>query len=167
MSAETIARDRRRSEREMQSQLGDALDRIVEIRLARVSSALTAQANRMLDHLAQLNLGEFRALFALSQLGRASMSQVAGIRGMDKGMTSRILSGLADQGLVAVAPDRRDSRKKVFHLTDAGHRVLDQVTGAMADRRTAVEQALGPGGAEALLDMLDRLEEAIALLDEG
>ena len=113
-------------------------------RVRRFNRAVTAEVGALDTSF----LGRGRPLGAarvLNSIGRG-ITDVARLRdslGLDSGLTSRLLRGLEEEGLVQTVAHRDDARRRVVHLTRAGQRefgayekLSDDQAGAMLARHS-------------------------------
>jgi len=119
-------------------------------RVRRFNRAVTAEVGALDTSF----LGRGRPLGAarvLNSIGRG-ITDVARLRdslGLDSGLTSRLLRGLEEEGLVQTVAHRDDARRRVVHLTRAGQRefgayekLSDDQAGAMLARHSHPETML-------------------------
>lgn len=85
-----------------------------------------------------------------------TQQQVADLAGTDRMMTSKVLTGLADQGLVERRPDPGDARSRRIHQTAAGREVTRAALGHVQSLET---ELLRPGGIDPV-----SLREALAAI---
>lgn len=95
-------------------------------RFRRFSRAVTSEVGA-LDHSflgRGRPLGAARVLNAIGH-GRADVGAVRDYLGLDSGLTSRLLRGLEEEGLVVVAPHPEDARRRSASLTPEGRREFE------------------------------------------
>jgi DNA-binding MarR family transcriptional regulator/GNAT superfamily N-acetyltransferase len=97
-------------------------------------------------------LGAARVLNAIGQ-GRGDVAELRDYLGLDSGLTSRLLRGLEDEGLIKTTPHPDDARRRVARLTAAGRREFDAY------------EALSNAQAEALLARHAKPEALLAAMD--
>jgi DNA-binding MarR family transcriptional regulator/GNAT superfamily N-acetyltransferase len=97
-------------------------------------------------------LGAARVLNAIGQ-GRGEVAELRDYLGLDSGLTSRLLRGLEEEGLVRTVPHPDDARRRVAKLTAAGQREFDAY------------EALSNAQAEALLARHAKPEALLAAMD--
>jgi DNA-binding MarR family transcriptional regulator/GNAT superfamily N-acetyltransferase len=103
-------------------------------------------------------LGAARVLNAIGH-GRGDVAELRDYLGLDSGLTSRLLRGLEDEGLITTTPHPDDARRRIAKLTGAGRREFD----AYEALSNAQGQALlaRHGHAEALLAAMDLIAAAL------
>ncbi len=112
-----------------------------------------------------VSLWEWRTVALLGEPaadgGRAlSQTDLARLGGLDKGQVSRVVSGLAERGLVLRTADASDARGVRLSLTRAGRRLYEGLIAAAAERNDVLLQSLS-ATEHALLDSaLARLNAA-------
>ncbi|MBO6640079.1 MAG: MarR family transcriptional regulator [Roseitalea sp.] len=81
-------------------------------------------------------LGSARVLNAIGQ-GRCDIADIRAYLGLDSGLTSRLLRGLEDEGLIETRTHPDDGRRRVAELTPAGRAEFDayeELSDTAADR---------------------------------
>lgn len=124
-------------------------------RLRRFNRAVTREVGA-LDH---SYLGRGRPLGVARVLQRVSAAgtDVAEIRArleLDSGLTSRILRGLQSEGLITVAADPADRRRRIARLTEAGQAEMAAYE-SLGIARARQTLARAPHQTEALLAAMD------------
>ncbi|MFI6035823.1 MarR family winged helix-turn-helix transcriptional regulator [Streptomyces sp. NPDC051315] len=87
----------------------------------------------------ELSLVSYTLLGHLEESGGCRATDLAAHYALDKSTVSRQVAALERAGLIERSQDPRDHRVQVLHLTDAGRRVLAQVT---ESRRAAFRERL-------------------------
>ncbi|MDF3301374.1 MarR family transcriptional regulator [Streptomyces sp. K1PA1] len=95
----------------------------------------------------ELSLVSFSLLGHLEDLGGCRATDLAAHYALDKSTVSRQVSALERAELIERRLDPEDHRVQVLHLTDAGRRILAQVT---ESRRAAFRERLADWSAEDL-----------------
>jgi DNA-binding MarR family transcriptional regulator len=101
---------------------------------------------RMYDEaLAPVGLGinQYAILSRLSRLGPIVQNELARRLVMDRSTLGHLLRPLLKRGLVEVAVDARDRRRKLLSLTDEGHERFAAAQPRWAQAQHAFEQAFG------------------------
>ncbi|MFE3836196.1 homoprotocatechuate degradation operon regulator HpaR [Pseudogemmobacter sonorensis] len=76
---------------------------------------------------------------------------------------TRILKTLEARGIVAMEKDDSDGRRRVVSLTEAGHRLIAEVSPQVRRINSGIEEALGR---ELMDDLLGKLDRLLDRLDE-
>jgi DNA-binding MarR family transcriptional regulator/GNAT superfamily N-acetyltransferase len=97
-------------------------------------------------------LGAARVLNAIGH-GRGDVAELRDYLGLDSGLTSRLLRGLEEEGLITTTPHPDDARRRIAKLTHAGRREYDAY------------EALSNKQAEAMLDRHSHAEALLAAMD--
>ena len=74
------------------------------------------------------------ALGLLDREGAATIAELASRSGVRHQSMSRVAGQLREQGAARAAPDPRDGRSVLLHITDRGRRLLDQDRSRRADQ---------------------------------
>ncbi|MFJ4979429.1 MarR family winged helix-turn-helix transcriptional regulator [Streptomyces coeruleorubidus] len=102
----------------------------------------------------ELSLVSYTLLGHLEEGGGCRATDLAAHYALDKSTVSRQVTALERAGLVERRPDAQDQRVQVLHLTEAGRRILAQVT---ESRRAAFRERLADWRAEDLARFADYL----------
>ncbi|GAA4309949.1 MarR family winged helix-turn-helix transcriptional regulator [Streptomyces venetus] len=102
----------------------------------------------------ELSLVSYTLLGHLEESGGCRATDLAAHYALDKSTVSRQVASLERTGLIERRPDTADQRVLVLHLTEAGRRILAQVTDR---RRAAFEERLADWPAEDLSRFADYL----------
>ncbi|MET9760867.1 MarR family transcriptional regulator [Streptomyces sp. NPDC006372] len=95
----------------------------------------------------ELSLVSYTLLGHLEESGGCRATDLAAHYALDKSTVSRQVAALERTGLIERRPDAADHRVLVLHLTEAGRRILAQVT---ESRRAAFRERLADWPAEDL-----------------
>ena len=136
------------------------LQRFLTYRLSRVQAKLNAQAQALLQRYAGLTLAKWRILALVGAAGQTRLSELARVAALDKGLLSRNLKALIQDGLVATKGDDVDLRVQHLSLTKKGRRLFERTLPKMQQRQRRLNDALEPQEREALRSALDKLEVA-------
>jgi DNA-binding MarR family transcriptional regulator len=99
---------------------------------------------------------EWRVLSLLAGEDACSAQQISGYFDLDKGLVSRTIKSLANNGSVTVSDQAGDNRRAVS-LTKAGRALHDRIIELALDREHVLLGCLDPGEVDVLIDMLRRL----------
>ncbi|MEU9590991.1 MarR family winged helix-turn-helix transcriptional regulator [Streptomyces sp. NPDC048219] len=112
----------------------------------------------------ELSLVSYTLLGHLEERDGCRATDLAAHYALDKSTVSRQVAALERAGLVERRVDADDHRVQVLHLTDAGRRILAQVT---VSRRTAFRERLANWPEEDLVRFAAYLERYNAWQDAG
>ncbi len=119
---------------------------------------ITAFLNRRMQG-SGLSLAQFGLLAQIAAASDDTLSELAERTGLDQSTLSRNLQVLEAAGLVEIAADERDARRRAVRLTDKGARGLEA---GLADWRQAhgeLAKRLDPEAARSLALAAEALEE--------
>ena len=136
------------------------LHQFLTYRLSRVQAKLNAQANALLQDHAGLTLSKWRILALVGAAGQTRLSKLAKEAALDKGLLSRNLKIMVEDGLIATKQDDIDQRVQHLSLTQQGQRLFDRTLPKMRERQSKLREALHPRELDALNAALDKLELA-------
>jgi DNA-binding MarR family transcriptional regulator len=94
---------------------------------------------------------------ALDETKALSQTDLARLAGLDKGQVSRVVSGLAERGLVLRVADASDARGVRLSLTRTGRRLYEGLITAAAERNDALLGTLSAAEHALLESALARL----------
>lgn len=97
------------------------------------------------------------ALFRMSALGPARLSEVATALDLDLSTVSRHVAGFEAAGLVTRSVDSADARARLVELTELGHEVVAAVSGERRRRLGAALKGWSAADRRLLADLLARL----------
>lgn len=91
-------------------------------RIRRFNRAVTSEVGALDTSFLGLGrpLGPARVLNAIGH-GTSDIGAIRDYLGLDSGLMSRLLRGLETEGMITTVPSPEDSRRRIAHLTDAGH----------------------------------------------
>jgi DNA-binding MarR family transcriptional regulator len=100
---------------------------------------------------------QYTLMSNIGRLDRPAVTQLAEELVMDRSALAHTLQTLQREGLVEVTPDPRDRRTKRVKLTAAGAGRLAEADALWREGQDRFEAAIGPGPADDLREMMDRL----------
>jgi len=125
---------------------------------------LTVLADRVARHSAAiasdvggLNLSQWRVLAAVADAEGRTSSQVVALTPMDKGIVSRAVASLVQQGLLRREASEQDGRKAHLHMTREGRALYDAIRSRRQESGADGEGVLPKAAAQILLQTLDQL----------
>ncbi|WP_320779623.1 MarR family winged helix-turn-helix transcriptional regulator [Streptomyces sp. CRN 30] len=127
-------------------------EEIIHRELTAFARRARASAGRMHP---ELSLVSYTLLAHLEEQDGCRATDLAAHYALDKSTVSRQVTALERTGLVERRPDPDDARVQVLHLTDAGRRILAQVT---VSRRAAFRERLADWPEEDLVRFATYLE---------
>lgn len=137
-------------------------DRNLFSRLPAAYAASRKQAQRLLEGCG-LSIVEWRTLWDLTEVGPATIRDLAAIQRADHSQLSRALPEMRRKGLVSMQRGERDGRQTIVELTDAGQMAYARAAPIMARRRAALHDAFSRDEMAILVAFLDRLDEFLHL----
>lgn len=107
-------------------------------------------------HLAEsgLKVTQFSVLARLRHLGPRTINELAADMAMDRTTMGRNIRPLERDGLVQVATDPRDARRRALSITEAGRDRLRLAGRGWAEAQARFDEAYGPERAAALRETL-------------
>ena len=132
-----------------------AITELLSYRLSRTARALSRSAALRYRREFGVSLGEWRTLALLGAQAPETVNRLARLAGLDKAQMSRVVSKLADRGLVSrtLGPGRTTE----LSLTPDGETVYRGLIAAANERNDAFLACLEPAESEALASALTKL----------
>jgi DNA-binding MarR family transcriptional regulator len=135
------------------------LDAYLPYRLSLASNKVSALIARAYEARFGLSVPQWRLLVILSQSEALSQKEIVERSAMDKVMISRAVAALLARGLLKRTSRAYDRRVDVLSLSEAGRTIVAEVTPMALDFEASLIAVIGHSQAEALADMLRKLEE--------
>jgi len=135
--------------------------RFLTYRIARLQSKLNAQAARVLQDAAGLSLIQWRIITLVVGYDGATATELTQISSIDKGLFSRKVKTLIEDGLVQSRTDPADNRVQHLHITEEGREIYERVFPIMRERQEAFRSGLGEENTDRLLELLVQLENLL------
>jgi len=137
---------------------GIPLNRMVTFRLQRLYAQLGAQAAKILKETAGLTQAQWRVLVMIDAFGPVSSNQIVRTIVMDKGQLSRVLKGMAEQGMIDLVHSESDQRSHIISMTQKGRSLFERARPAMTARQRAISETLTGEEFDILIRAFDRLD---------
>jgi DNA-binding MarR family transcriptional regulator len=143
------------------SENGFDLSSLLTFRMARVQAKLNAQGSRILREVSGLSLAQWRILLILGADGETTPSEVSRNAQFDKGLLSRKLKLLIEDGLVKTRPHPTDRRQQILSLTPAGQKMFQETLPHMTARQERLRGLFEEEELSVLYDVFDKIEDAL------
>ncbi|RIL04835.1 MAG: MarR family transcriptional regulator [Proteobacteria bacterium] len=108
--------------------------------------------------------GRLSLLLLLARGGATRPADLAERAGLARATVTRLLDGLARDGLVVRRRDGDDGRARRVELTAAGRRLLQRIAPSHARRLAGLTRHIGPDGRRQLSDLIERLRAGLGAL---
>jgi DNA-binding MarR family transcriptional regulator/GNAT superfamily N-acetyltransferase len=108
-----------------------------------------------------MSLTDVRVLYELAHRETPVASEIGRDLGLDAGYMSRILRRFETEGWLTRAPDARDARQSVLHLTDAGHAAFAPLQQKSRDEAAALLALLAPGQRAQLVQAMGTMQSLL------
>ncbi len=130
---------------------------LLSYRVHRVANALSRGAALRYREGFDVSLMEWRTIALLGDFAPMTLKDLARQSSLDKGLASRVVSGLVERGLVKREVSPGDARERALALTAAGRRLHRGLMEAARERDHAFRAALTAEEAAALDSALEKL----------
>ena len=134
----------------------------IAYRVARLQTRLNQQATHLLQKHGGATMTQWRIIVLLRSNDVETLSDMAELAAIDKGLLSRNIATLVKEGLVETVRDRADRRINRLRLTAKGEELHDRISPIMAWRQRRLTRDMTPDQISALQSALDLLEAAAA-----
>lgn len=136
------------------------VDRVTEAVLT-ASRLLVAVSARSLNEVEDsLTLPQFRALVVLASRGPLRLTHLAEHLAVNPSTAMRMAERLVAAGMIDRAPNPDNRRESILALTDAGRRVVEQVTERRRGEIAAIVERMPPGHRDRLVEALEAFSAA-------
>jgi DNA-binding MarR family transcriptional regulator len=98
-----------------------------------------------------------RILSNLGSEGPLAAHRLVALTAMDKGLVSRVLTGLSRRRLVASSAPKTDPRRRSWQLTRSGQELVDQLRPEWRRREAIIQAGLSEAERSTLVNLLERL----------
>lgn len=122
-----------------------------------ISNVLASGGSRLYRRAFGIGLAEVRLMWVMSYVPGLTVQRAAQIMGIDKGATSRSLTGLVRRKLVKVTVDKADSRRRIIEFTEPGKALCDQIMTVSVERERQLSAAFAEDELVVLRCLLRRL----------
>ncbi|MEM7272639.1 MAG: MarR family winged helix-turn-helix transcriptional regulator [Actinomycetota bacterium] len=112
-----------------------------------------------------VSLPEWRVLQEAMVRPGTSQGEVAETHGLNVMVVSRAVSGLVRKGLIEVAPDPDDRRRRLLHVTETGAALGQDIAGRAAVMYDHIFSALSRAEREQLDELMDRVNAVLRAAD--
>ncbi len=129
-------------------------------RLSRVQAKLNAQGARVLMKAVGLTLTQWRVVALVGAAGETRLSDLARDAALDKGLLSRNVKTLVEQGVVISTPDEVDHRVQHLSLSPKGQDIFDRALPVTRKRQNWLRAGLTDDEITLFRRVLDKLEIA-------
>ena|SRR5882672_6001817 len=133
------------------------ISQLLSYRLSRTSSALSRGAALRYRREFDVSLGEWRAIALIASDPTLTLNRLARRAGLDKAQMSRVVTKLAERGLVNRTSG--SGRSSQLALTQAGMATYRGLIAAANERDVMFLDALSPEEGEVLLRALEKLAD--------
>lgn len=134
------------------------LRRFVTYRMSRVQAKLNAQASRILKEASGITLIQWRIIALIGAAGQTQSSALSKDAALDKGLLSRNLKTLIEEGVVASETKSSDHRVQNLSLTEKGRTIFDKTLPVTRKRQAQLRDGLTEKELRIFHKVLDHLE---------
>jgi len=136
------------------------LQQYLTYRLSRVQAKLNAQASRILRDASGITLTQWRVIAFIGSAERTRLSDIARETALDKGLLSRNLKALVEEGVVSAEVDANDNRVQFLSLSHKGQAIYAQTLPVTLARQAKLRAELSDEEERIFREVLDKLERA-------
>ncbi|MBE9607335.1 MarR family transcriptional regulator [Acetobacteraceae bacterium H6797] len=136
---------------------------LLSYRIHQLANALSRGAALRYRRDFDVSLMEWRTIALLGDFAPMTLKQLARQSGLDKGLASRVVSGLVERDLVRRGAGLADARELALSLTPAGRKVFTGLMQAAKSRDDAFHEALTPEELAVLDKAITKLVQAALL----
>lgn len=137
------------------------LPKLMTFRLARLQARVNAQAARILKKHVDISLSEWRIFVMIESHGKITPAKIIRLTKFDKGLISRTIKRMQENGLVCFELNESDQRSHQIDFTPKGRAVFEQARPAMRKRQEMFRETLDTIELEILFRAFDKLDVAL------
>jgi DNA-binding MarR family transcriptional regulator len=130
--------------------------------LGAISNRMVAGGSRLYRSAFGIGLTEGRLMYVLGYESVLMAQRASEIMGIDKGATSRALAGLQRRGLVRLAVDDTDTRRRMIRFTRSGQALYDRLIATSLERERRLLSIFSEEEARTLAALLKRLHAHVS-----
>lgn len=152
------------SDQEFQTEL-EQLRRFLTYRISRVHWKLNTQASKILSETVGLSLTQWRILAFIGGSESITASELVKVTAMDKGLISRNVKTMIQNGVVVSTGADKDHRVNLLTLTPKGREIFEIALPRMRQRQVQLQRGIAQTDIDAFHRVLDALDIASENLD--
>jgi DNA-binding MarR family transcriptional regulator len=122
--------------------------------LVTVNNALTRGAAKLYSTQFGIGIAEWRVVSMLAIEPNIAAARMCSVLAQDKAATSRALNQLQREAFVTFEATSNDPRRKIWHLTETGYRLHDQILALALDRERRLIADVDPDDLEVFLRVM-------------
>ena len=136
------------------------IERSVPFQITQLSTALNAQAKKIISRHSDLNLAQWRILHVLCWGVADTTTSARKAVGIDKSQFSKCVRYLADHRLVRMQSCEKDRRQHQLVVTAKGRKLHERISPEIDARRAHLMSAISVKEQQMLFSVIKRLEAA-------
>lgn len=136
------------------------LSEFLTYRISRLHQKLNSQATKILAAKVGVTLNQWRMIAFIGGAKTVTASELVRYTAMDKGLVSRNVKSLVQDGLVTYSEDSKDSRIHLLRLTPKGTEVFNLALPTMRKRQRQLQSNLSDADVARFREILTILELA-------
>ncbi|WP_306250492.1 MarR family winged helix-turn-helix transcriptional regulator [Parvularcula sp. IMCC14364] len=133
------------------------LETFLPYQLVLLADQISQRTSVIAREQSNLNLSQWRVMAAIADQPGASAQRIVSVTPMDKGIVSRAVKSLIDQGLVLRKSSHTDGRIGHLHLSEKGERLYSSISGQVQNFASRLEEGLSREERDAFVIMLQKL----------
>lgn len=134
------------------------LHRFLTYRISRVQAKLNAQATRLLRETSGITLIQWRIIALIGAAVQTQSSELSKDAALDKGLLSRNLKTLIEEGFVSSTINFKDHRVQNLSLTSEGRAIFEKTLPVTRARQARLREGLTNEELNVFHKVLDQLE---------
>lgn len=141
------------------------MQQMVTFRLSRLHAKLNAQAVRILKESAGISLSQWRIMVMIESFGKITPAEFVRRTGFDKGLISRTVKRMIEEGLLSSDLSETDQRSHMIDITEKGTALFEKARPHMRHRQVHLLNSLTESERKELFTAFDKLELAMDELE--
>ena len=141
------------------------LNQFLPYRMVNLAANMSLALSKIYKKEFDLNIAQWRVLAQLGEQQALYAKDIGEITAMDKSKVSRAVKSLQEKGYINRQTDKNDNRAAYLSLTLQGKALYKQIVPKALDWENQLLAVLDKTEAEALLQVLNKLDKQVTLLE--
>ena len=142
------------------------LNQFLPYRMVNLAANMSLALSKIYKKEFDLNIAQWRVLAQLGEQQALYAKNIGEITAMDKSKVSRAVKTLEEKGYINRQTDKNDNRAAYLSLTQQGKSLYKKIVPKALDWESQLLAALDKKEGDTLLDMLNKLDKQVRLLEQ-
>ena len=142
------------------------LNQFLPYRMVNLAANMSLALSKIYKKEFDLNIAQWRVLAQLGEQQALYAKNIGEITAMDKSKVSRAVKTLEEKGYINRQTDKNDNRAAYLSLTQQGKSLYKKIVPKALDWESQLLAALEKKEGDTLLEMLNKLDKQVRLLEQ-